>query len=203
MPDDLGVVPLAAPPPSVVVLDTSAVVCALLGDQPQHEEYADFLARATVAGTALVYCDLLDFELADVSMTIALKRRHGRAWFRHRDDEGSLTAARDLMHEVFADWRRTLARTSSARLPLGTIPERGEGSPVRDRAFELLESYPIRSYDAAHAGTAVLIDAPLVCRDVGFADVPANLLPLITDSTRTGACRARRAGRQTPPPHAT
>lgn len=54
MPDELGVVPLAAPPPSVAVLDTSAVVCALLGDQPQHEAYADFLARAISAGTALV-----------------------------------------------------------------------------------------------------------------------------------------------------
>lgn len=196
MPGDVGVVPLAAPPPPVVVLDTSAVVCGLLGDQPQHEEYADFLARAISAGTAFVYCDLLDFELADVSMTIALKRRHGRAWFRHRDEEEGLAAARDLLHEVFADWRTTLARTSSARLPLGPIPERGEGSPVRDRAFELLESYPIRSYDAAHAGTAVLIDAPLVCRDVGFAGLPADVVTLITDSTRVGPCRrAREAGR--------
>lgn len=97
------------------------------------------------------------------------------------------------MHEVFADWRKTLAQTSSARLPLGPIPERGEGSPVRDRAFELIESYPIRSYDAAHAGTAVLIDAPLVCRDVGFAALPAGVLSLITDSTRTSACRRVRA----------
>jgi hypothetical protein len=127
MPDDLGVVPLAAPPPSVVVLDTSAVVCALLGDQPQHEEYAGFLARAISAGTTFVYCDLLDFELADVSMTIALKRRHGRAWFRHRTEEASVADARDLMREVFAQWRETLAQTSSARLPLGPIPERGEG----------------------------------------------------------------------------
>lgn len=196
MPDDLGVVSLAAPPPSVVVLDTSAVVCALLGDQPQHEEYADFLARAIAAGTAFVYCDLLDFELADVSMTIALKRRHGRTWFGHRDEEEDLAAARDLMREVFADRRTTLSQTSSARLPLGPIAERGEGSPVRDRAFGLLEAYPIRSYDAAHAGTAVLIDAPLVCRDVGFAGVPAAILTVITDSTRVASCRrARAAGR--------
>lgn len=193
MPDELGVMPLAAPPPSVVVLDTSAIVCALLGDQPQHDEYADFLARGIAAGTALVYCDLLDFELADVSMTIALKRRHGRVWFRHRADAESLTTARDLMHEVFADWRQTLARTSSARLPLGPIPERGEGSPVRDRAFALLEAYPIRSHDAAHAAAAVLIDAPLVCRDVGFAGIPAGVLTLMTDSTRIGPCRRARA----------
>src|SRR5581483_4014726 len=112
MPDELGVLPLAAPPPSVVVLDTSAVVCALLGDQPQHEAYADFLTRAISAGTILVYCDLLDFELADVSMTIALKRRHGRAWFRHRDEDEALAAARDLMREVFAEWRAILALTS-------------------------------------------------------------------------------------------
>jgi predicted nucleic acid-binding protein len=193
MPDDLGVVPLAAPPPSVVVVDTSAVICALLGDQPQHEEYADFFERAIAAGTALVYCDLLDFELADVSMTIALKRRHGRAWFRHRGEDEALGAARDLMRAVFADWRKTLSRTSSARLPLGPIPERGEGSPVRDRAFELLESYPIRSYDAAHAGTAVLIDAPLVCRDVGFAALPRGLVTVITDSTRVGPSRRARS----------
>jgi hypothetical protein len=54
------------------------VVCALLEDQPQHEEYAGFLERAVAAGTTLVYCDLLDLELAEACMTIALKRRHGR-----------------------------------------------------------------------------------------------------------------------------
>jgi hypothetical protein len=194
VPDGLGVVPLAAPPPSVVVLDTSAVVCGLIGDQAQHEEYADFLERAMAAGTAFVYCDLLDFELADVAMTIALKRRHGRAWFRHRGEAESRVAARDLMREVFVDWRKTCARTSSARLPLGPIPDAGEESPVRDRAFELLEAYPIRSYDAAHAGVAMLIDAPLVCRDVGFAALPADVLTLITDSTRIGACRRVRGG---------
>jgi predicted nucleic acid-binding protein len=194
MPDDLGVVPLAAPPPTVVALDTSAVVCALLSDQPQHDEYAEFVARAVAAGTTFVYCDLLDFELADVAMTIALKRRHGRDWFRHRGEEGAHSATRGLMHEVFAAWRTTLAETSSARLPLGPISERADGSPVRDRAFALLESYPIRSYDAAHAGTAMLVEAPLVCRDVGFAALPAGLLTLITDSTRIAACRRARNG---------
>ena len=196
MPDDLGVLPLSAPPPSVVVLDTSAVVCALLGDQPQHDEYADFFERAIGAGTALVYCDLLDFELADAAMTIALKRLHGRRWFGHRDDDAGVRAARALRREVFADWRATLARTSSARLPLGPIPDHSGGSPVRDRAFALLEAYVLRSYDAAHAGTAVLIDAPLVCRDVGFAWVPEGTLSLITDSTRVGPCRRVRAGVQ-------
>jgi hypothetical protein len=57
--------------------------------------------------------------------------------FRHRHEEEDLTAARDLMHEVFADWRTTLARTSSARLPLGPIPERGEGSVLAGERVKL------------------------------------------------------------------
>lgn len=192
MPDDRAVLPLSGPPPPVVVLDTSAVICALLEDQPQHEEHTRFLERAVAAGTTLVYCDLLDFELADASMTIALKRRHGGTWFRHRGEEASFAAARSLMREVFSRWRDTIAQTSSARLPLGPIDRQGDGSPVRDRAFTLLEAYPIRSYDAAHAGTAVLVGAPLVCRDVGFAHVPAAVLTVITDSTRIGPCRKAR-----------
>lgn len=103
---------------------------------------------------------------------------------------------------MFARWRETLAQTSSARIPLGPIDGGGEGSPVRDMAFTLIEDCPIRSYDAAHAASALLVDAPLVCRDVGFADVPADLLTLITDSTRVGSCRSRRAGQHRPPPHA-
>lgn len=194
MPDDLGVVPLSAPPPSVVVLDTSAVVCALLGDQPQHQEYADFFERAIAAGTAFVYCDLLDFELAEVAMNVALKRRHGRAWFPHRYEPENVVAARDLLRDVFADWRATLARTSSARLPLGPTADGGVGSPVRDRAFQLIERYAIRSYDAAHAATAMLVDAPLVCRDVGFAWVSADELTVMTDASRLKSCRDVRRG---------
>lgn len=178
--DQRGVLPLSAPPPSVVVLDTSAVICALVDDQPQHDEY------------------LLDFELADAAITVALKRRHGRAWFRHRTDRTSLSPARRLMEDVFSRWRTTLAATSSARLPLGPVNDHSEGSPVRDRAFALLDAYPIRSYDAAHAATALLVAAPLVCRDVGFAEVSADRLTLITDSTRTGPCRARRADGMSP-----
>lgn len=193
MPDQRGVLPLTAPPPAVVVLDTSAVVCALLEDQAQHEEYAGFLERAIAAGTTLVYCDLLDFELADASMKIALKRRHGRDWFRHQKDEEALADARELMHEVFARWREAMAQTSSARLPLGPIAGEAGGSPVRDRAFTLLERYPIRSYDAAHAAAALVVDAPLVCRDVDFAHLPASLITLMTDSTRVSACRQVRA----------
>jgi predicted nucleic acid-binding protein len=198
MPDQRGVLPLSVQPPSVVVLDTSAVICALVDDQPQHDEYAGFIERAIIAGTAFVYCDLLDFELADAAITVALKRRHGRAWFRHRGDHASLSLARRLMDDVFSRWRTTLAATSSARLPLGPLNDQSDGSPVRDRAFALLDSYPIRSYDAAHAATALLVAAPLVCRDVGFAEVSADRLTLITDSTRTGPCRARRADGTSP-----
>ena len=135
----------------------------------------------------------LDFELADVSMTVALKRRHGRVWFRHRDEPASRDDARTLMREVFHRWREMMAETSSARVPLGPIEGYSGGSPVRDRAFRLLEAYPVRSFDAAHAATALLVEAPLVCRDVGFASIPAELLTLITDSSRLTACRSARA----------
>lgn len=142
MPDPRGVLALSAPAPPIVVLDTSAVVCALLVDQPQHEEYADFFERAVAAETTLVYSELLDLELADASMAIALRRQHGRDWARHRRDPGSHPAGRDLMHEVFSRWRETIAQTSSARLPPGPIEGHEEGSPVLDLAFSLLERFP-------------------------------------------------------------
>lgn len=193
MPDDLGVVPLAAPP--------------ALGRRSRYQRGRLRAPRRSAPARGVRRLSRTSHLRGDsVRLLRPARLRTGR---RLHDDRAQASSrpyvvppsrrAREprscahLMHEVFADWRKTLAQTSSARLPLGPIPERGEGSPVRDRAFELIESYPIRSYDAAHAGTAVLIDAPLVCRDVGFAALPAGVLSLITDSTRTSACRRVRA----------
>ena len=87
-----------------------------------------------------------------------------------------------------------MSQTQSVRMPLGLSDDpRVLGSPVRDAAFGLIESYGLDSYDATHAATAVILGAPLVCADRGFAYAPQELLTIITDSAGVDECRRRRA----------
>lgn len=53
---------------------------------------------------------------------------------------------------------------------------------------------PLASYDAAHAATAMLLEAPLLTADVDFGHVPERMLTLITDSQRVPSCRRHRGG---------
>ena len=192
MTDSAGVVELTGPAPPLVVVDTSAAVCALIDDEPQHDQYADFFERAIRAGTELVYCELVDFELVHAATRIALKRELGKRWRSHTGDPTYLPAVRDLTRELFDRWLGLLSQTSSIRLPLGPLGGNDPSTSVRDAAFGLLDRYPIGSYDAAHAATAILAGAPLVCRDAGFSRIPADTLTLITDRGRAQTCREQR-----------
>jgi predicted nucleic acid-binding protein len=181
-----GVFDLLLEPPDVIVLDTSAVAVVLFEDQDAHAEYAQFLARAVQAGTTLVYCEMLDLELAQVCMKAARKEHDGRR-------ERFVPAGRTLIRDVFGRWRALYSETGSLRVPVGPSERRDTvGSPVRDAAFHLIERYGIDSYDATHAATAVLFGAPLVCADNRFAHVPEEVLTMITDSARVVDCRAIR-----------
>lgn len=186
MAEDRGVFQLAVAPPEIVVLDTSAIAVALLEDQPTHGEYTAFLLRAVSAGTTLAYCELVDLELAQVCSKRAREQSGGdRAKFVPR--------GRALIADVFERWRSVLSQTPSLRLPLGLSDDPSVlGSPVRDAAFRLIERYGLDSYDATHAATAIILGAPLVCADIGFAYAPEQLLPIITDSQKVDECRRRR-----------
>lgn len=183
-----GVHDLRVDPPALIVVDTSAVAVALLEDQPAHAEYTSFLLRAIAGGTTVAYCELLDLELAQLCSK--------RARAMHSGDRSRFVAdGRRLIADVFARWRQLLSQTPSIRMPLGlsenpTIP----GSPVRDTAFGLIERFGVDSYDATHAATAILLGAPLVCADRGFAFIPAGLLEIITDDAGAAECRRRRSG---------
>lgn len=171
--------------PEVIVLDTSAVVEALLDDQPHHDDYAEFLERAIAADATLAYCGLLDLELAEACITITLRRAHRGRWRAHRRDGRALRPARRLMHDVFRRWHRMIDSARSARIPL---------ADVQDLAIALMHSHPLLSYDAAHAATAVMLDAPLLCLDGDFARVPEHRLQLLTDGSRLRRFRTLRQG---------
>jgi hypothetical protein len=175
------------------VVDTSVILCALVEDQPQHEEYSGFTERVVSTGTALVYCDLLEFELADASMTTALKRWHGRAW-----------VATARMTRAWR-WRATSCSASSpaGERPSPPRPPPGSRWDGSRRETRLLRCATARSNCSRRTDPLIrrrsrrhrhALDAPLVGRDVGFAALPADLLTPITDSTRIGACRRVRGG---------
>jgi hypothetical protein len=82
----------------------------------------------------------------------------------------------------------------ATREPIGLAADAEFGSPVRDRAFALIKVCPLGSYDAAHAATAMLLEAPLLTADVDFGHVPERMLTLITDPQRVPSCRRHRGG---------
>jgi len=187
LPDRRGVLDLSTDPPEILALDTSVVAVVLFRDQPAHAAYAAFLLRAVAAGTTLAYGELLDLELAQVCMRYA-REQHGG------DRERFVPAGRKLIAEVFASWRELYSQTRSLRVPLGPW-ERPDmiGSPVREAAFRLMARYGLDSYDATHAATALVLGAPLLTADKGFAYVPESQLTLITHAPDAKAFRAVRA----------
>lgn len=170
-----------------MVLDTSAIAVALLEDQGSHSEYAAFLLRAVENGTTFAYCELVDLELAQACSKRA-RAQHGG------DRSLFVPEGRRLIADVFGRWRAILSQTQSVRMPLGVSDDpRVLGSPVRDAAFGLIERYGLDSYDATHAATAIILGAPIVCADRGFAYAPGELLTIITDSAGAEECRRVRA----------
>jgi predicted nucleic acid-binding protein len=202
-PLERGVLSVSSAPQDLIVLDTSAVIRALVEDQTQHGEYADYLVRSVEHGTDFAYSDLVELEIAQACTGIALRQRHGRRWNDHRHDGRALRPARDLTARVLEAWFTLLSQVNSVHIPVGPLAQGGPpgevddpdlGSPVRDRALDLMATCAISSYDAAHAAGAILLEAPLLTADVGFGRVPADVLTIVTDSTRVAGCRRYRGG---------
>jgi predicted nucleic acid-binding protein len=159
----------------------------LFEDTKNHRAYLEFITRAVQARSTLIYSELLDLELAQLCVKAARSRHHGRR-------EQSIPEGRALIHDTFGRWRDIYTETDSVRVTLAGGDEPGTiGSPVRAGAFYLIEHHGLDSYDATHAATALTYGASILTADLGFADVPAQRLEIITDADSIEDFRRRRS----------
>ena len=122
----------AGDPPPLIVVDTSAVACSLLQDQPGHEEYTDFLARAVRDRSTIAYGELLDLELAQTCVKLARARIDAARGSAEDRKLEAITLGQRLRTDVFSRWRELISLTDSVRIPIGAAERAGEfGSPVR------------------------------------------------------------------------
>jgi hypothetical protein len=73
-------------PPASLLLDTMIVVEALLPSQPHHAACVALFERAGAGGSTLVFTRLLETELCEVLLNIALREQHGKRWKTTRYD---------------------------------------------------------------------------------------------------------------------
>jgi predicted nucleic acid-binding protein len=173
--------------PEDVVVDTSFVVEALVGTQQQHEVCRGFLERLLAAETTLYFNRLLEIELAEAAFRFALQERLGRRVREADRRDGRLRRrAGRLMEETQDAWDEALAGFSFVCVEL---------HEVADMTPQLMRDHGLRSYDAVHVATALLAGVrDVVTLDVGFANVPPEMLNVHTTRHRLASCRARRGG---------
>lgn len=158
---------------------------ALVGSQPLRGPCLDFLLRLAEAGTAIVYSTLLDVELAETAVQLALKERHSRDWKRFRHDGRAKRRIDRLLREAAEAWQDVAISLGATSVDIGEIC---------DSARRLMSRHGLASYDAVHVATALSCDVrDLVTIDAGFAHVPEEQLTVWVDASRVAACRCRRA----------
>lgn len=173
-------------PPPAVVLDTSFVVHALLPNERLHGPASRFLTGMAEAGSMVVFNRLLELELAETGMQLALKERYGsKRWKDKRPDGRARRRATRLMRKLLQGWRAQLEGFDHARVEL---------HEVADDAIELM-ALGVSSYDAVHAATAIASGvAAIATVDVGFGAVSQRDLTIFTSNHRLAPTRARRPG---------
>lgn len=170
--------------PERVALDTSLVVRALIETQPLHEACAAFLDRLVTSGSTLISSELVEIELAEASVGIALAERWGSAWRRHRTDGRARRRARRLLTDVRERFSLLLESADHVDVPIASI---------REDVPTLMGDYGLASYDAVHAASAIAAGAEAIATtDTGFALLPASLIAIYTDRSRLARCRAMR-----------
>jgi predicted nucleic acid-binding protein len=170
--------------PPAVAVDTSFVVEALVGSQPLRDPCLEFLLRLAAEGTAIAYSRLLEIELAEAAVQLALKERHPRDWRRYRHDGRALRRASRLLDEAADAWNAVADSLGATCVDVGDVGAAARG---------LMGSHGLGSYDAVHVAAAFQFGVrDLVTVDAGFAHVPEALLTLWVDRSRVGACRRRR-----------
>jgi predicted nucleic acid-binding protein len=172
--------------PARVVLDSSFVVHALLPNEPLHEPCLRFLMQMAEADTEVFFNRLLELEIAEVGMRLALIERHGKKnWKRARLDGRSRRRATRLMQDMLSGWASHLAAFDHGRVELHEVV-----NPAMD-----LMALGLSSYDAVHAATATFVEADgIVTTDTGFGALPERSLRIYTSSSKVAGARARRRG---------
>lgn len=137
--------------------------------------------------STLYFNRLVEIELAETAFKIAVKEQHGaRAWPAKRNDGRVRRRAGRLTKQLLTEWRELLTTTASACIELEEVSEEVPG---------LMTQYGLASMDAAHAATAIYVEADgLVTTDAGFGAVNENELVLYVDATRVRSARRRRGG---------
>jgi predicted nucleic acid-binding protein len=170
--------------PAEVLLDTSFVVEMLNPSQPLHTAAVDFVVRLNAADVRIRFSSMLELELAETAVLIALKEKHPKDWRRYRHDGRARPRANRLMTETRTAWETVIGYFNSTRVEIDDVIEEVPG---------LMSRFGLGSYDAVHAATA-LATSPvgIVTTDIGFASLPAATA-IYTDSTRLARCRQIRA----------
>lgn len=173
--------------PSEVVVDTCFVVKALIKSEPLHTACQSFLTRMASHGTVIYYSRLLELEFAEVAFKIAVIEQHGRqAWPQKRRDGRVRRRAGRLSADLLKSWNDLLVAIPHLCIEL---------EEVIDQVPSAMKKWGLASYDAAHAATAIYVDAAIVTTDAGFGLVPESILFIYTDASRVRSCRRLRGGR--------
>lgn len=178
-------------PPEAVTLDTSFVVRGIITSERLHAACRSFLIALSASQSILVFNRLLEVELWEVALRIAIKERFPADWSRRRPDGRVLRRARRLFDEVMGAWREILDVIPYVRVEL---------QEVDYLAPHLITHYGLSSFDAVHAATALHVGVPdFVTTDAGFRRVPQTYLSLWVDSSRVPICRGERRTRLSAP----
>ena len=76
--------------PDAATLDTSFVVNALLPNETLHAQCSSYLQRLAQHGTTVYFNRLLEIELAEAAVKLALIEKHGRPNWRSARLDGRL-----------------------------------------------------------------------------------------------------------------
>lgn len=171
--------------PTTALLDTSFVAEALLSGQPHHAEASAFLSRLAEHGTVIRFNRLLELELAEVAFRAAITERHGSRWRKLRHDGRIRRRADRLTRETLDAWQQTLDAFDHVIFDLADIAV---------DVPELMATYGLSSYDAAHAASGLLgdpVDA-IATLDIDFAALPQQV-QIFTAEARVTRMRQHRS----------
>lgn len=165
--------------------DTCFVVEALVAGQPLHRPARAFLERIAEAESVLYFNEILELELRDSSVQIALKQRSTKHVRRRLHDRRERPRVVRVMERAVASWNEILDALRWVRVSL---------DEVSDLYPDLMKRFGLRSNDAVHAATALYADLRhLVTLDSDLAAVPEEYLDLLVDRGSLKRFRAFRA----------
>ena len=141
--------------PSLVVVDTSATVEALVSDAPLNDRYRQLFRELRACDARLVWCELLEVELLEAAFAWDVRRERGRDWRRERRT-GELQRTRALEQTIVADWRAFTAGIRTSVISTASLLE---------DAASMMGTTGLGSADAVHLAVARSLGAPILTHD--------------------------------------